>query len=352
MNDFFKGKKVFLTGHTGFKGGWLSIWLKRLGADVIGYSLEPPTKPSLFEVCGLEKVVKTVKGNVTNLDDLSAALDDARPDIVFHLAAQALVRPSYKKPVETLNTNILGTVNLLEAARNTRSVRAVIVVTTDKCYENKGLGHPYRETEALGGHDPYSASKACAEIVTASYRSSFLSGAKVAVASARAGNVIGGGDWAEDRLLPDCIRAFTEKRRVELRYPHAIRPWQHVLEPLYGYILLAEKLLGADAAAFSDSWNFGPDAAGDATVGEIARKAADCWGSGAIVSQGKSDNLHEAGILRLDITKARTNLKWRPRWPIDRAVEETISWYKAWHGKTDNMHQFSLKQIESYEESV
>lgn len=328
------------------------MWLKRLGADVTGYSLEPPTKPSLFEVCGLEKVVRTVKGNVTNLDDLSAAFADARPEIVFHLAAQSLVRPSYKKPVETLNTNILGTVNLLEAARNTRSVRAVVVVTTDKCYENKGWVYPYRETEALGGYDPYSASKACAEIVTASYRSSFFSDANVAVASARAGNVIGGGDWAEDRLLPDCIRAFTGKRQVELRYPHAIRPWQHVLEPLRGYILLAEKLLGSEAAAFSDSWNFGPDAAGDATVGEIAQKAADYWGGGAVVSQEKSDKLHEAGILRLDITKARTNLDWRPSWPIDRAVKETISWYKAWYGKTDDMHRFSLKQIESYEESV
>lgn len=231
-------------------------------------------------------------------------------------------------------------------------MRAVIVVTTDKCYENRGWVYPYREIEALGGYDPYSASKACAEIVTASYRSSFLSGAKVAVASARAGNVIGGGDWADDRLLPDCIRAFTENRRVELRYPDAIRPWQHVLEPLSGYILLAEKLLGKDAAAFSDSWNFGPDAIGDATVEEVAQKAAGCWGSGAVVAQEKSDKLHEAGILRLDSTKARTNLNWRPRWPIDRAVKETISWYKAWHGKTKDMHQFSLKQIESYEKSA
>lgn len=352
FDNIYQGKRVLVTGHTGFKGSWLCVWLYKLGADVVGYALKPPTTPSLFEACNLEKKVTSIIGDIRNLKMLRDVFEKYQPDIVFHLAAQSLVRPSYKEPLETLNTNIIGTANLLEAARNTRSVRAIVVVTTDKCYENREWIYPYRETDALGGYDPYSASKACAEIITASYRNSFFLDTNVAVASARAGNVIGGGDWADDRLLPDCIRAFTENRQVELRYPHAIRPWQHVLEPLSGYIVLAEKLLGIDASAFSDSWNFGPDATGDATVGEIAQKAADYWGNGAVVVEDKSNKPHEAEILRLDITKARTNLNWCPRWSIDRAVKETIFWYKAWYEKNNDMYQFSFKQIESYEQSL
>lgn len=350
---FWAGKKVFLTGHTGFKGGWLAVWLHKLGAQVHGFSLDTPTTPSFFDIAQVAKVLATdTRGDIRDYRVLEAAMKKVGPDVVFHLAAQPLVRASYREPLETLNTNIMGTAHLLEAARQISSLKAILIITTDKCYENCEWIYPYREIDPLGGHDPYSASKACAEIVAASYRASFFAKANaISVATARAGNVIGGGDWAEDRLIPDCIRAFSNGEGVELRYPEAIRPWQHVLDPLAGYIMLAESLSGEAAPNFAEGWNFGPDASGDATVGEVAKRAATLWGNGKITLPESSGQPHEAELLRLDITKARSRLRWQPRWPFDRALKETVGWYKAWH-TGENMRAYTLAQIAAFERSV
>lgn len=349
MASFWAGKSVFLTGHTGFKGGWLALWLRRLGADVHGYSTEPPTTPSLFETAGVAQALASdTRADLRDLAALSAALAKANPEIVLHLAAQPLVRRSYAEPLETLTSNVIGTAHVLEAARNIGRLKALLVITTDKVYENREWVHPYREADPLGGQDPYSASKACAEIVAASYRSSFFGADGAAgIATARAGNVIGGGDWAADRLVPDCIRAFAEGRSVELRYPDAVRPWQHVLEPLSGYLALAEALCGGEPARYRTAWNFGPDASGDATVGEIARLTAAAWGGGQVKTAPAEKRPHEAGLLRLDIAKARSVLGWSPRWSIRKALEETVAWYKAAHAGRD-MHAFSLAQIDAY----
>ena len=348
-NAFWPGRRVFLTGHTGFKGGWLALWLQQLGAEVHGYSLAPPTIPSLFETAQVAKTLASdVRADIRDYPAFEGALKKANPEIIFHLAAQPLVRASYREPLETLATNVMGTAHLLQAARQVDGLRAIIAITTDKCYENREWVYPYRETDPLGGHDPYSASKACAEIVAASYRASFF-GKKgaAAVATARAGNVIGGGDWAEDRLVPDCIRAFSGGQSIELRYPEAVRPWQHVLEPLSGYLMLAEALCGEAASDYEGAWNFGPDASGDATVGEIAQRVAGLWGNGKVVLPTTHIHPHEAGLLRLDITKARSHLLWSPRWSIDRALEETVAWYKAWHSGKD-MHAYTLAQIDTF----
>ncbi len=347
---FWAGKRVFLTGHTGFKGGWLAIWLHRLGAEVHGFSLAPTTTPSLFDTAQIEKVlVSDTQGDIRDFPTLESALKKANPEIIFHLAAQPLVRASYREPLETIASNVMGTTHLLEAARKIDGLRAILVITTDKCYENQEWVYPYRENDPLGGHDPYSASKACAEIVAASYRASFFSKeGVVAVATARAGNVIGGGDWAEDRLVPDCIRAFSTDQNVELRYPEAIRPWQHVLEPISGYLMLAEALCGEHAPDYAGAWNFGPDASGDATVGEIAHRVAEYWGRGKIVLPiAAGCQPHEAGLLRLDITKAQSLLRWNPRWSIDCALGETVGWYKAWHSGKD-MNAYTLAQIDTF----
>lgn len=340
-----------MTGHTGFKGAWLSLCLSGLGAKVVGYSLDPPTEPNLFGVARIaDSLTAHHHCDILDLAKLQDAVAQAQPDIVFHMAAQSLVRASYQDPVYTYAANVSGTVHVLEAARRTPSVKAVVVITTDKCYENKEWIYPYRESDALGGHDPYSSSKACAELVTASYRASFASEAdgKLRIASVRAGNVIGGGDWAVDRLIPDCVRAFSKKQPVVLRYPQAVRPWQHVLEPLAGYLMLVEHMLGENGGRFAAAWNFGPDPAGEATVQEVASTVARHWGKGAEVKfEPATANYHEAGLLRLDSTGARVKLGWTPRWSLARSLEETVSWYRAWQDGQD-MQRYSAAQIENY----
>jgi CDP-glucose 4,6-dehydratase len=351
----WRGRSVLVTGHTGFKGGWLALWLHRLGATVHGFALNPPTDPSLFEVARIETALASdVRADLADLDTLTHAFETARPEVVFHLAAQPLVRESYRDPLGTLTTNVMGTAHVLEAARATGTARAVVLVTTDKVYENREeRDYAYRERDALGGHDPYSASKAAAEIVAASLRVSFFQAKDDAarVATARAGNVIGGADWATDRLVPDCLRAFERGEAVRLRYPDAVRPWQHVLEPLSGYLRLAERLLGREGTRYADAWNFGPDESGDATVGQVADMAARLWGEGARVEHAPAaDNPHEAGFLRLDSTRARKELDWRPRWRLTQALEHTVAWHRAWARRAD-MLAFSNDQLAAYEEA-
>ncbi len=344
---------MLITGHTGFKGGWLALWLHRRGAAVHGYALGPPTRPALFEVARIGSVLDSdTRADLADLARLKSALEKSQPEVVFHLAAQALVRESHRDPLGTLASNVMGTAHVLEAARTVESVRAIVLITTDKVYENREWAYPYREVDPLGGEDPYSASKAAAEIVAASYRASFFAGETghpARVATARAGNVIGGGDWAADRLLPDCLSAFAKHRPVRLRFPNAVRPWQHVLEPLAGYLQLAGHLLGPDGAEFAKAWNFGPDAGGDATVGEVAEAAARLWGEGASVEYAPAAATpHEAGLLRLDSTCARNSLRWRPRWSLEQALERTVTWHQALTQGGD-MRAVSLDQIRDYE---
>jgi len=349
----WRGRSVFLTGHTGFKGGWLTLWLHRLGAGVHGYALDPPTTPSLFETASIKSLLASdTRADLADLARLKSAVEVARPEVVFHLAAQSLVRESYRDPLGTLATNVMGTAHVLEAARAAGSVRAIVLVTTDKVYENREWEYSYREVDPLGGHDPYSASKAAAEIVAASFRASFFErdkGHPAHVATARAGNVIGGGDWATDRLIPDCLRAFAANRPVHLRLPGSVRPWQHVLEPLAGYLRLAEHLFGVDGRKFAKAWNFGPDARGNATVGEVAAATARLWGDGARVEYAPAaENPHEAGLLRLDSARARNALEWTPRWSLADALEKTVAWQKAWK-QGDDMATVSRDQIRAYE---
>ena len=351
----YAGKSVLVTGHTGFKGVWLSHWLARLGARVHGYALDPPTTPSFFEVAGVGSHLSSdTRADITDPIAFKAALDKAAPEMIFHLAAQPLVRFSYGSPLQTMATNIIGTVNVLDGARSSDSVTAIVLITSDKVYENREWLFPYRETDALGGHDPYSASKAAAEVVAASYRASFFSGDTAhpaKVATARAGNVIGGGDWASDRLVPDCIRAFIAHQPVHLRFPAATRPWQHVLEPLSGYLELGGRLLSSDKKSYARGWNFGPDLHGDASVGQVADTVARIWGDPAQVVHSPSEtNPHEAGMLRLDSTMARTLLGWQPRWSLQEALTHTVGWYQAWVRGAD-MAAFSLEQIAAWEGS-
>lgn len=351
--DFWRDKNVFVTGHTGFKGGWLTLWLHQLGATVHGYALDPLTRPNLFETANVGPALATdTRSTLGDLASLREAMNQAQPEVIFHLAAQPLVRESYRDPLGTLATNVMGTAHVLESARFTPSVRAIVLVTTDKIYENREWIYPYREVDPLGGHDLYSASKAASEIVAASYRASFFSEKSersVRIATARAGNVIGGGDWAADRLVPDCLRAFMDGLPVVLRFPDAVRPWQHVLEPLAGYLRLAEKLLSSDGDSFATAWNFGPDPAGDATVGEVAALAARLWGNRAGVEHLPSpDDPHEAGLLRLDSTRARIVLGWQPRWSLPTALAHTISWYQTWI-KGEDMNAVTLEQLRAYE---
>jgi CDP-glucose 4,6-dehydratase len=348
--DFWKGKTVFVTGHTGFKGSWLVLWLSRLGARVVGYALQPPTTPSLFALAGVAEAITSLEADVRDLGTLSAALSDAKPDLVFHLAAQSLVRNSYQQPVETYATNVMGTVNLLEAVRQCPSVKATVVVTSDKCYENKEWVWGYREDEPLGGHDPYSSSKGCAELVTAAYRRSFFSASDgaTAVASARAGNVIGGGDWAADRLIPDILRSFSEQRPVLIRSPHAIRPWQHVLEPLSGYLDLAEKLCD-DANEFEGSWNFGPSEDDVKPVSWVVEHLKNNWGDRAAWQIDAGPRPHEAAFLKLDCSKARAKLGWMPVLTLEHALAWTVEWHRAYlDGK--NVRQLTEAQIERYQD--
>jgi CDP-glucose 4,6-dehydratase len=341
---FWSGKRVFLTGHTGFKGGWMALWLSAMGARVHGFALAPPTQPNLFEAAGIAALVEHETGDIRDADALGASLAAVAPDIVIHMAAQALVLRSYQQPVETYATNVMGTVHLLEAARACGSVLATLIVTSDKCYENRDIIWGYREGDRMGGHDPYSNSKGCAELVTAAYAGSFFAGR--ALGSVRAGNVIGGGDWARDRLMTDLIGALLAGRAPVLRSPAAVRPWQHVLEPLAGYLVAIESLAAHPRAGAA--WNFGPDPGGDATVGEVADGVCMLWGGGIRpVVEINPANGKEAALLTLDSTKARAELGWRPRWPLERALAETVRWYRAWQEGAD-MRQVSLGQIAAY----
>lgn len=343
---FWRGRRVFLTGHTGFKGGWLALWLTELGAKVYGYALPPPTEPNLFTLVGLEKrLAASTIADIRDAKELKEAITAAQPEIVLHLAAQPLVRRSYAEPLETFAVNLMGTVNLFEAVRSTPGVKAVVNVTTDKCYENREWIWPYRENEPLGGHDPYSASKACAELATAAYRRSFLAAAGVHVASARAGNVIGGGDWSPDRLLPDFLRALEASQPLLVRSPQAIRPWQHVLEPLAGYLLLAEKLftIGED---FAEAWNFGPAEEDTQPVQWLVESLCQRF-PGARWQCDPTPHPHEAATLKLDSAKARARLGWRPRWRLQRALQATLDWHLAWKEGRD-MTEFTLCQINDY----
>lgn len=330
---FWNGKRVLVTGHTGFKGSWLVYWLSRLGARVTGYALAPNSTPSLFEALRLEQDIDSVIGDLADAAALRALVQRTTPDVVFHLAAQALVRPSYDDPLGTFATNVLGTAHVLDALRDVDSVRAVVAVTTDKVYRNEEWCHPYREEDSLGGHDPYSASKAASEMVIDCYRASFLAVQDSRIASARAGNVIGGGDWSRDRLIPDAARAWERAATLEVRRPGSVRPWQHVLEPVRGYLILAERLWSGDAAA--PAFNFGPythEAADVRSVIEIARHA---YGSGDVDFATEVTGPHEAGLLRLDISKARSALGIEPRWPLATAVERTMEWYRHFANGAD-----------------
>ena len=348
--DFWRGKRVFLTGHTGFKGSWLALWLQSMGAELCGLALAPPGSPNLHMTAAVGAAMQSIVGDIRDLETVRRAMTAFRPEIVFHLAAQALVRTSYAEPVETYATNVMGTVHVLEAARATASVRCIVNVTTDKCYDNREWLWGYREDEAMGGHDPYSSSKGCAELVTSAYRRSFLAGAGVALASARAGNVIGGGDWAIDRLVPDILRAFEHGEPVRIRSPGSIRPWQHVFEPLAGYLTLAERLY-LDGDGFAEAWNFGPDDDDARPVQWIVERMVERWGGPAGWRVDAGDHPHEARYLKLDISKARQRLGWRPRWDLGTALTRIVDWHRAWLGGQD-MHAFSLGQIRDYTNST
>jgi CDP-glucose 4,6-dehydratase len=344
---FWKGKRVFLTGHTGFKGSWLSIWLSSMGSIVKGYSLEPNTNPSLFESAGVKNLLESQIGDIRDLNTLSKSMKDFNPDILIHMAAQPLVRLSYLEPVETYMTNVMGTVNVLESARQCPSLKAIVSVTTDKCYENKEWVWGYREDEAMGGFDPYSSSKGCAELVTSAYRRSFFSAPNSPeLASARAGNVIGGGDWAPDRLIPDAIRAFELGEPVIIRNPLATRPWQHVLEPLSGYLLLAESLY-SNGHEFAQAWNFGPEEKDCKSVEWILDELVKVWGNGAAWKLDENPQPHEARFLKLDCSKAKILLKWEPKWGISEVLEKIKNWNTHFYASA-NMKEYCLTEIESY----
>jgi CDP-glucose 4,6-dehydratase len=349
---FWKSKRVFVTGHTGFKGSWMSLWLQQLGAEVTGYALEAPSDPSLFTVAKVARGMHSIIGDVRDGEHVKRAMQEAQPEIVIHMAAQALVRYSYANPVETYAVNVMGLVNLFEAVRKTTGIRAVVNVTSDKCYENKEWVWGYRENEAFGGYDPYSSSKACAELVTTGYRSSYFNPEKyqehgVALASGRAGNVIGGGDWAVDRLIPDMLRAIGKSEAVMVRSPHSIRPWQHVLEPLSGYLTLAEHLCH-HGTAYAEGFNFGPYDTDAKPVDWIIERLCQTWGEGASWTLDRQQQLHEATHLKLDCSKAHSRLGWYPRWNLGQTIEKIVEWYQAWDKGVD-MRDMTLAQITAYQ---
>ena len=351
FENVYKGRKVLITGHTGFKGSWLCLLLNKLGADVSGYALDPPTVPSLFNEAKIDELCNSYIGDIRDYPNLLKVIQDVQPEIVIHMAAQPLVRESYRIPIETYAVNVMGTVHLLEACRHTKSVKAIVNITTDKCYENREWHWGYRENEPMGGYDPYSNSKGCSELVTSSFRSSFFNPKEyqkhgVALASARAGNVIGGGDWADDRLIPDFIRAISKGEVVKIRSPYAIRPWQHVLEPLSGYLALCEKLFIA-GPAFAEGWNFGPDDKDAQNVEWITKTICDLWGEGASFEIDTNPQPHEANYLKLDCSKSKAELGWIPKWNIETTLKSIVDWNKSYFaGK--NVRTVSERQIEDY----
>ncbi len=348
MQEFWNGKKILITGHTGFKGSWLAFWLEMLGAEVCGYALAPESQPNLFDNLALENKIKSIIGDIRDLSAFETVLKDFQPEIVFHLAAQSLVRKSYRAPVETYETNVIGTINVLEAVRSVSAVKAVVVVTTDKVYENKEWHWAYRETERLGGFDPYSNSKACAELAVSAYRNSFFAESDCLIATARAGNVIGGGDWSEDRLLPDVFRSLVFGEKLVIRNPHSIRPWQHTLEPLAGYLKLAEKLYAGEKR-FAESWNFGPAEEDSKPVGWILDEIKRVWNEPVNWEIADGKQPHEARLLKLDSTKAKNELNWSPKLSLDEAVSLTAEWYRGFKDKKD-LVQLTQEQINYYRE--
>ena len=343
--EFWLGKRVFLTGHTGFKGGWLSLWLNHLQSSVKGYALTHPTSPSLFDVAKVDKMVDSQIGDIRDQELLYKSMVDFNPDILIHMAAQPLVRYSYDQPIETYEVNVIGTAKVLEVARNCSNLKAIINVTTDKCYENEGFDKSYKETDAMGGYDPYSSSKGCAELLTKAYRRSFLNEQNIGLASVRAGNVIGGGDWASNRLIPDILRSFEINKPVIVRNPTATRPWQHVLEPLSGYLILTQNLYD-NCAEYAEGWNFGPNESDVKSVKWILDKMISSWPNSSW-SIDNTSNPYEAGFLKLDISKATEKLDWRPTWGLDGALGRVIDWHKAWKNNED-MQLLCLKEIEEY----
>lgn len=344
--DFWRGKRVLVTGHTGFKGGWLCMWLQSMHAEVSGLALAPPTTPALWTEASVAEGMQSEIGDIRDFQTVRAAMAAFKPEIVIHMAAQPLVRLSYSEPVATYATNVMGTVHVLEAARQVGSVRAIVNVTTDKCYQNKEWVWGYREDEPMGGYDPYSSSKGCSELVSNAYRQSFFQKSDISLATARAGNVIGGGDWALDRLVPDILRAFECKQPVIVRNPNATRPWQHVLEPLSGYLTLAEKLY-VEGAAWAQAWNFGPRDEDARPVRWIVEQLANSWGEGASWQLDPGEHPHEANFLKLDISKARAGLDWQPRWALSTALAQITGWHRAWLAKKD-MRELCLAQIQQY----
>ena len=348
--DFWRGKRVFVTGHTGFKGSWLTLWLRSLGAEVGGLALTPPTEPSLFAVANVGDGMSSALGDIRSFETVRDAMAAFKPEIVIHMAAQPLVRLSYSEPVETYATNVMGTVHMFEAAKRVDSVRCIVNVTTDKCYDNREWAWGYREDEPMGGHDPYSSSKGCSELVTSAYRRSFFQDGRVALGSARAGNVIGGGDWAADRLVPDILRAFERGEPVRIRNPHSTRPWQHVLEPLSGYLSLAEHLW-EHGQAFAEGWNFGPRDDDARPVLWIVEHMAADWGKGAGWQTDGGEHPHEANYLKLDTSKAKQRLGWKPRWNLDTALGHITHWHQAWLAGED-MRVLCLAHIAQYTNSI
>ncbi|RJP78009.1 MAG: CDP-glucose 4,6-dehydratase [Desulfobacteraceae bacterium] len=354
-NHFWNKKRVLITGHTGFKGSWLSLWLQSKGAHVIGFALEPPTRPSLFEVAHVEEGMQSIIGDIRDFSLLQDVVGKHQPEIIFHLAARSIVRYSYNHPVDTYSTNVMGTVHVLEAVRQSKGVRVLVNITSDKCYENREWLWGYRENEPMGGHDPYSSSKGCAELVTSAYRRSYFSGEtdsskSTMIATTRAGNVIGGGDWAQDRLIPDIINAVMKNQSPIIRFPGAVRPWQHVLEPLNGYMMLAEKLW-CEGASFAGPWNFGPSDDDAKPVSWIADRITALWGEGACWETDKNQNPHEATYLKLDCSKAKNQLRWSPILNLSLALEWINQWYKSFRNKED-MRQVTEEEIKRYESLV
>ena len=346
--NFWSGKKIFLTGHTGFKGSWLSLWLQLLGAEVMGFALKPPTQPNLFELANIAETMSSVQGDIDDVKLLKKHIDNFQPEIIIHMAAQSLVKESYKDPIKTYRTNVMGTVHLLEAARNCNNTHVILNVTSDKCYENKEIEWSYRESDAMGGYDPYSSSKGCAELITASYRRSFFP--QIAVASARAGNVIGGGDWASDRLVPDLVRSINAKKPLCLRYPKAVRPWQHVLEPLSGYLMLIEKCWH-EPEKYSQAWNFGPQHHDIKSVQWLVETFLQEWDTNQSYFVEENVEEHEAKLLQLDSSKAQHYLKWQPTLNLHQALHWTMDWYKNSTAGV-KMRDYTLNQIQTYQSAL